>query len=60
MNLFELLTVLFVVASGYLCGKYFGVNYGLIGWIGGFILGCLLAILAYGGFRRIIGITKGK
>lgn len=31
MNLFELLTILVVIALGYLCGKYFGVNYGLIG-----------------------------
>ena len=60
MNLIELLTVLIIGASGYLCGKYFGVNHGLIGWIGGFVAGCLLAVLAYCGFRRFIGITKNK
>ncbi|MCO5062717.1 MAG: hypothetical protein M9963_12120 [Kiritimatiellae bacterium] len=60
MNIFELLTVLFVAAAGYFCGKYFGGNYGVIGWIGGFIAGVFLAVMAYCGFRRLIGITKGK
>ena len=60
MNLFELLTVLFVVAAGYFGGRYFGCDYGVIGWIGGSIASVFLAILAYCGFRRLIGIRKSK
>ena len=60
MNIFELLTVLGVIAGGYFCGKYFGHHYGLPGWIGGFVLGCILVIAAYGVFRRLIGVTGKK
>ena len=38
MNIFELLTVIGVIVVGYFCGKYFGLHYGLGGWIGGFVL----------------------
>lgn len=60
MNIFELLTVVGVIAAGYFCGKYFGYHYGLLGWIGGFLLGCIFAVTAYCLFRRLIGVTGKK
>jgi hypothetical protein len=58
MNIFELLTVVGVITAGYFCGKYFGLHYGIAGWIGGFVLGSLIAIAAYCIFRRLIGIEE--
>jgi len=60
MNIFELLTVIGVIAAGYFCGKAFSLHYGLAGWVGGAILGGGLAIGAYCVFRRLLGITGKK
>lgn len=60
MNIFELLTVVGVIAAGYFSGKYLGLHYGLAGWIGGFILGSVVTVLAYCVFRRLIGVTSKK
>jgi len=60
MNIFELLTVLFVIATGYFCGKYCGLHYGFYGWLGGFFAGAFIAIAIYCIFRRMIGVTGKK
>lgn len=60
MNIFELLTVIAVIAAGYFCGKYCGQEHGIVGWVFGFPLGCILAIVAYCLFRRLIGTTGKK
>jgi hypothetical protein len=60
MNLFELLTITSIIAAGYFSGKFFSTTYGTAGWIGGFVFGCLTAIIIYMLFRRLIGVTGKK
>lgn len=60
MNIFELLTVIGVIAAGYFGGKFLGLRYGVLGWVGGAVLGSLVAILLYCAFRRLIGVTGKK
>jgi hypothetical protein len=60
MNLFELLTVLCIIASGYFSGLFFSAAYGIAGWIGGSVLGCVTAVIIYVLFRRMIGVTGKK
>jgi len=54
MNIFELLTVLAIIAAGYFGGKLLALHLGLAGWIVGSLLGCGLAILAYRAFRFLL------
>jgi uncharacterized protein YqgC (DUF456 family) len=54
MNIFELLTVLGVLAAGFFCGKYAGSHFGAVGWIVGSVIGCLMAIAVYCGLRKLI------
>ena len=60
MNIFELLTVIVVITAGYFGGKFLGVRYGLLGWIGGAFFGSLIAVLLYCAFRRLIGVPKNR
>ena len=57
MNIFELLTVLAIIVAGYFGGKLLALHLGLMGWIVGSILGCVLAILAYQVFRFLLKLS---
>lgn len=58
MNLFELLTVLAVLATAFLFGRILGSQFGLFGWLGGIILGLVAAIGGYRIFRRLVGVGR--
>lgn len=56
MNVFELFTVFYVLFTGYFCGKYLSLYYGFAGNITGFIIGCIVAVIAYNWLRKKMGI----
>ena len=58
MTFVEMLTVLAILAAGYACGKCLGLYFGLVGWIGGFLLGSFLAVWAYDAVRKITGVIE--
>jgi len=46
MNIFELLILAMIIVSGYFSGKLCASHLGVIGWIFGFIIGIIFAVVA--------------
>jgi len=56
MNIFELAVVAAFIAAGYFCGKWLGLQYGVVGWIAGFLLGVTFGGSGFIGLRKLLNI----
>ena len=60
MNLFELIYAAIIIVVGLCCAKLIGIYFGITGWIVGFILGGLSAVLALFGLNKLSNVLTKR